>query len=423
MIRPFHFMMMFWGARYRDYFVDLFLPSMLAPKNLPLLRAEDGHRFYIATPREDWRAIEALPIMQCLSLHAQPHWVEVSAQPEEESIGDEHARYAAVLRHMKICLRTVLEAAYDRSAYGSFHLPDFVVSDGMVDSLLRSARTGYQLVLCPALRQAEEAVLAELESAGLWSPRSRPSATGKQLTIAPRQATALAVRHLHPEMAVFEDGAEGQPSLPPFRFWRMPEGRGIALQTLFVVPVLMDYAIVPADHTRCLDDEAFENVYVSANFENCRAMHVVCDSDEFMMLSLTPCAIDHAMRMPSSRRRSALRQSYDRLYDIRRSYEFYVLRKRDLVRHELFRIPVRWHVEPVDAVWTRAERRLERLIARAVGDYYRRDFGRYQFTWRTILLDVPWFELPSRLCGAVMKLVLQVPAFRQAIMRVKNKWA
>jgi hypothetical protein len=427
--RPFHFMVAFWGERYRDYFVDLFLPSMLAPNNLPLLRAEEGHRFYIATPWEDWQAIETLPIMQRLSLHARPRWVEVSPRPEEEGIDDEYARYVAVLRHMNICLRAVLEAAYDRCAYGSFHLPDFIVSDGMVESLLRSARAGYRLVLCPALRQTEEAVLAELEDRGLWSARPRASATGNQLTIPPGVAAGLAARHLHREMAMFEEGAEGQPSLPPFRFWRMPEGRGIVLQTLFVVPVLMDYAIVSGDHTRCLDDEHFENVYVSANFRNC-PVHVVHDSDEFMILSITPHAIDHSMRVPSGQLRSALRQSYDRLCDMRRSYEFYVLRKGDLTRHTLFQIPVRWHVEPIDEAWRQAEHRIERLIARAVGDYYPLssigepgEFGRYRLTWRTLLLDVPWLDLPSRLRGSIMAFLSHFPALRRAVMRLKDKRA
>jgi hypothetical protein len=420
-------MVAFWGERYRDYFVDLFLPSMLAPSNLRLMRVEDGHRFYIATPREDWEATAALPIIQRLSRHAQPHWIEIDARPEEETVGDEGARYAAVLRHMKLCQRKVLEAGYDRSAYGSLHFPDTIISDGMVASLLGLARAGCQLVLCPALRQTEEDVLADLQSAGLWSRRHRPSMTTNELSLAPRQAAALAVRHLHPEMEVFEQGAQGQPSLPPFRFWRMPRGGGIVLQTQFIIPVLMDYAIVPCDHTRCLDDEAIENVYVSVNFKKCRAVHVVRDSDEFVMLSLTPRSVDHSMRVAVDRHRSALRLGYERLCDIRRSYEFYVLRKKDAIRHNLFRILVRWHGKPIDEVSRQAEHRIERLIARAVGDYYARGplgelgpFGRYRFTWRTVLLDVPWFELPSLLRGKMIEFVLQVPPLRR-VLRLNGK--
>jgi hypothetical protein len=194
-------------------------------------------------------------------------------------------------------------------------------------------------------------------------------------------------------MEVFEEGAVSQPPLPPFRIWRMPEGRGILLHTFFIIPVLMDYSIVAADHTACLDHEMIENVYVSANFRNCRAVHTVRDSDEFMMLSLTPRATDHAMRIAEGKPRSSVRREYARLADIRRSYEFYVLRNRDSVRHELFRVPVRWHVDDIDLAWMREEARIDRLIRRALGDYYKQDADRPwkgpAFNWRTVLFDYP----------------------------------
>src|SRR5437870_4404090 len=96
-VRPFHFMVAFWGERYRDYFVDLFLPSMLAPNNLPLLQADDCHRLYAACTEEDWQAIKDLPIMQRVRRHAEPVWVKLSAQPPDPPNADGHARYAAVL--------------------------------------------------------------------------------------------------------------------------------------------------------------------------------------------------------------------------------------------------------------------------------------------------------------------------------------
>ena len=55
-------MVAFWGDCYRDRFVQLCLPSLFAPGNLPRLRAEDGHRFLIATTLTDWAEIERLPI-------------------------------------------------------------------------------------------------------------------------------------------------------------------------------------------------------------------------------------------------------------------------------------------------------------------------------------------------------------------------
>src|SRR5438067_10560035 len=76
-MRPFDFMVPFWGQRYREYFVDLCLPSLLAPNNMPLLRAEDGHRFLIATTAADWQAIEDLPIMATLRKFVTPTFLEI----------------------------------------------------------------------------------------------------------------------------------------------------------------------------------------------------------------------------------------------------------------------------------------------------------------------------------------------------------
>ena len=82
--RPFCFMSQFWGQRYRDYFVDYCLPSLLAPDNLPRLRAEDGHCFLIATPSEDWEKIVNLPIMKKLRVFATPTLIETPAPTDFE---------------------------------------------------------------------------------------------------------------------------------------------------------------------------------------------------------------------------------------------------------------------------------------------------------------------------------------------------
>ena len=99
--RPFCFMTQFWGERYRDYYVDYCLPSLLAPNNLPLLRAKDGHCFLIATPREDWDAIEHLPIIEKLRQFVTPTLVETPAPTNlamQPSLGIRHTPSNACLR-------------------------------------------------------------------------------------------------------------------------------------------------------------------------------------------------------------------------------------------------------------------------------------------------------------------------------------
>ena len=423
--RPFHFMVPFWGERYRNYFIDLFLPSLLAPNNLRLLQAKDGHKFFIAAPREDWEAIKDLPIMSRARRHVEPSWVEVSSQPHEQT-GSEHERYAAVLRHMKTCLRTVLDAGYHPRAYGSFHLPDTVFSDGMVASLLASVHRGDRLVVCPALRQSEEGVLAEIDELGLWSHNPAASITARELTLMPRRAADMAVRHLHPEVLIFEEGALGQPATPPFRYWRVPEGRGILLNTFFVAPVLMDYSGFSPDHTRCLDHDSFENAYISANFGDSAVIRIVEDSDDFVMLSLTPKSVDHSAPSSDAGRRSALRRYYDCLCDIRRSFEIHAVHNRDVIRQKLGRTLVRWHAHDLDDEWMKLERRLRRVLDRAIGDYYERAIpqGRLaanRHNWRTVILDTPVFDLPRTLRRLIYRVLLKVRATGGAFINARGR--
>jgi hypothetical protein len=295
----------------------------------------------------------------------------------------------------------------------------------MVASLLASVRRGDQLILCPALRQSEEGVLAEIAHLGLWSRNPPASITARELTVIPRRAAALAVQHLHPEVLIFEQGAVGQPATPPFRYWRVPAGRGILLNTFFVAPVLMDYSGFSPDHTRCLDHDSFENAYISANFGDSAVVRIVEDSDEFVMLSLTPKSVDHSAPSSEAGRRSTLRRYYDCLCDIRRSFEIHAIRNRDAIRRKLGRTLVRWHARELDDAWMKEERRIRGLLDRAIGDHHEREIphGRLanRLNWRTVILDTPVFDLPRKLRGLIYRILLKVRATGGAFINAKGR--
>ena len=237
--RPFYFMVPFWGERYRQYLVDRLLPSLLAPHNLPLLRADQGHRLLMATTRGDWEAIAELPIMKRLREHAEPTFIEIPSPAFDTPPGSTNA-----IRHQDVALRLLAESAFAGGVYGSLHWPDTIVSDGMVASLLQHARQGHRLVLCPALRHTEELAVAELGRLGYLSSAVRPSDTVTPINVPQRVLADLMVRFLHPEMSIYQEGARGQPPLAPFRYWQIPDRGGIILHTFHGSPVLMDYGAV-----------------------------------------------------------------------------------------------------------------------------------------------------------------------------------
>jgi hypothetical protein len=360
--RPICFMVQFWGRRYRDYFVDLCLPSLLAPDNLPLLRAADGHLFLIAAPREDWDSIEHLPIMDRLRRHAPAKLIETPPPADNE--------YVTILRHQTHSLKRLFEAAYAYQAFGSAVWPDTILSNGLVAALLRFIDAGHRVVMQPTIRLAEEGVISDLRAMRLMPRRARLSMTAEALNVPPRVVADLSVRHLHPEVQIFEEGHPCQPLHPPYRFWRVPNRNGIILHVFFATPVLMDFTAVPVDHAACLDQADWESVYIGRNFSRCGGLHVVRDSDECGILSVTPTGIDRSVPYPTPRFGGRWMPTAALLSNLRHSLAAYTRGQRDAVRRDLFRVSVRWHADDIDDVWRQEERRISALIERAAGDYY-----------------------------------------------------
>ena len=101
--------------------------------------------------------------------------------------------------------------------------------------------------------------------------------TGEAISVPPRVVADLSVRHLHPEIEVMEEGHRLQPMFPPYRFWRVPNRNGIILHVFYGTPVLIDFAVVPADHTECLNYSDIEGLYFGRNFSKAGGLHVVDD--------------------------------------------------------------------------------------------------------------------------------------------------
>ena len=392
--RPFCLMLLFWGQRYRDYFVDLCLPSLLAPNNLPLLNSTDGHRLLIATTAEDWAAIKDLPGMRTVRDFVTPTLIEISNPLSETAPGSSNA-----ITYQNECLKKLLDAGYSYGGYGSLLSPDCIVPNGMIASLGNFAAAGHHLVLSPALRQVEESVLAEMHERGMLRSDKPLALTGEALIIPPRELAGLAVRHLHPEVAVFEGSSPDWPFAKPYWFWRVPGGDGLILRSHYGVATLMDYSILETHNIACLDHDMFENIYLSSNFYRHGGIHVVQDSDEFVILSVTPASV---CQKPVPGVTLKPLSKLDPCFSVRVSMGAFARRAKDPLKRDIFRYPVRWHSGNLDEVWMKAERVNSEMIQRAVGDYFdiADNVGRYKFpTYFTINIHrfpaelvLLWFE-------------------------------
>ena len=66
--RPFYFIVVLWGERFRKYFLDFCLASALSPGNIPALLASRRSKFLIATRPEDWAAMRETQMLRCSSV-------------------------------------------------------------------------------------------------------------------------------------------------------------------------------------------------------------------------------------------------------------------------------------------------------------------------------------------------------------------
>ncbi len=183
--RPFYFIVVMWGERFRTYFVDLCLPTLLAPGNFPALRARERSRLLVCTRPEDWAALQDTPVFGLLQQYVEPVYIEIPACPAGVS--------GCV--HMGIGHRRGCEMAYAANAYPFVLTPDCIFSDGMMARLQELALQGIELVLVPVLRFEEEALFGQLEKAGISTQRRNGNVT--PIALANRDLVRMALASMH----------------------------------------------------------------------------------------------------------------------------------------------------------------------------------------------------------------------------------
>ena len=180
---PFHFIMVVWGDCFTRFFLDVALPSQLAPDGLPAMRRRDGALYRIFTTARDAAVIAADPAFARLSALMRVAFTVVVPEAEGMLSRDRYAAMTAFHR------RAVAEASAD-GAYLVFLAPDAVFSAGAFAHIARRAELGDELVMIGGPRATMEdavpVVLARFR---------RPDGT---ISIPPRDLVRLMIDHPHP---------------------------------------------------------------------------------------------------------------------------------------------------------------------------------------------------------------------------------
>jgi hypothetical protein len=352
--RGFHFIVVVWGRRFCDYFLDYCLPSMLAPGNIPALRTALPSKFLVATRPDDWERMRATAIFREMERYVIPVFFEMPPCPPGRS-GCEH---------MGIGHKLCCEMAFREKAFAMITTPDTMLSDGTVAHLQRLAADGAELVLAAALRFGEEPFLGYLHNIGAIPIESRQE-TGQPVLIDGRTMVAAALQGFHSESLCYEWEATYFSSLPAAVWWRVPEENGIIVHSLSWAPLLFDYNAVTKHDTSTLDNWTIDGDYLYKNFGNLENLRIIDDSDNAFLASWGPMKDrPHSLRPALLFRLPYIGELFKRLifYDAFYSPVF------DPLKRRIFFRPVYWHSSALNERWTAVEAHASGLLSKILNN-------------------------------------------------------
>lgn len=260
-----HYVMAVWGRRYCQTLIDIVLPTLLSPGNLPACRHRATSVFKFQTLPEDAVWLAGQPLVARLRELIEVEFDVI--HPEDRACITEESAYDA----MSVFHRHAIRQAIPEGAHMVFMTADAIVSDGSFRALERYAEQGADcVVLCGVrclLDDARPELLAALQA-------------GQGLTA--RQMTDLLLRHPHPLAQAMTWGAPVFNSGFPGHLYWFGEN-GILAHGWHLHPWMIRATPGTDDFLSTIDAD-----YVAKAHEAGLKIHVVQDSDEVCVVELSP---------------------------------------------------------------------------------------------------------------------------------------
>lgn len=283
----FHAITVVWGREYLAFFLDRCIPNQLGDGNLAAL--PPGSRYRIMTRATHVAEIQAHPAVQALG---QVMAVDVVAVPELDAVDrpDPARRGDPRYELMTVCHRQAIGDALRSGAALIFLAPDIIVSVGTFAAVVRQHRAGFRAVVCTGLRLEKDEFLQSLDG--------QDDAAG---ALAPRDLVRVALPHLHEQMRSMFLDSTAFSTFPVAVYWRVGAD-GLLARSFHLHPLMLDPTSAKAMPKGTVDGD-----YLARACPDPALVHVVVDSDEFVLFELTradrpvhPCGKD----VPAERRQA-----------------------------------------------------------------------------------------------------------------------
>jgi hypothetical protein len=369
----------FWGEEYRRYFVDYCLPTLMAPGNIPAIQNKSAARLLVATRGDDWQALQSEPIFA-----AAKEQITVEHVPYEAPL---NVKYDEKMLAMSKGHKLLTQRMFEDRAHGVIVYPDMILADEAIRRIEQLAANGYKVVLCLAVRFANEGLIEELQARRLVEH-------GKPIAIGAQELARLTIKHMHSETVRLDFKADLSDLGGCAFFWVVTPGQDLLFHSANWAPLLIDYSTLSDHDSSTLDNWTLDGDYIAKNFSNLDEIYVVRNTTELFVSGFTPESKISYPKVPFPPYRSRFLRPIRKIV---RAREFMLQAGVwDNVKRELFRTPIRLQGGAASqSAWRKAERRAAKIVSsidretivcrlwrRRQSLIFAREWGMIQWWWR-----------------------------------------
>lgn len=229
-----------WGAEYIRTMLAVLIPTLMAPENVPALARNNDVVIEFSTKASEVGAIEATGFFK--SLEGLPNIrSEVIGLPDaifstQYSVHGFTYRILGAMQHLALH-----RARFAGNTHVVFLGSDFILSDGILSSVMRQVEEGYGLVLTAPMKVATDQIIPALLD------EQNEQRNDGYLSVKPGRLVELGFMTMHPESRQLIVSNETKPfSKAPFPLY-FPKPYGYSVRSFMFHPLVASAAALEAD--------------------------------------------------------------------------------------------------------------------------------------------------------------------------------